>query len=135
MKKICLIILLVCFSKSCTNFKQKKSIDKIVNNSELKDLSTNDLNYKKGIYHCKKCNSPLYKSENKYKSDFDDESFDKSIDDKVRYDKQFINKTKLECKKCGAHLGNVWNDGPENTGNRHCVTKNALIFRTLKINK
>ncbi len=71
--------------------------------------------------------------ENKYKSNFDDESFDKSIDNRVKYDKQFINKTKLECKKCGTHIGNVWKDGPETTGNRHCVTKNALIFKTLKI--
>ena len=135
MKKICLIILLVCFLKSCADFKQKKPIDKLVNNSELKDLSTDNVEYNKGIYHCKKCNSPLYKSENKYKSNFDDESFDKSIDNRVKYDKQFINKTKLECKKCGTHIGNVWNDGPETTGNRHCVTKNALIFKALKINK
>jgi len=99
MKKICLIILLVCFLKSCADFKQKKPIDKLVNNSELKDLSTDNVEYNKGIYHCKKCNSPLYKSENKYKSNFDDESFDKSIDNRVKYDKQFINKTKLECKK------------------------------------
>ena len=133
MKKICLIILLACFLKSCDDFKQKKPIDKLVNNSELKDLSTNNIVYNKGIYHCKKCNSPLYKSENKYKSNFDDESFDKSIENRVKYDKQFINKTKLECKKCGTHIGNVWKDGPETTGNRHCVTKNALIFKTLKI--
>ena len=59
MKKISLIILLVCFLISCADFKQKKSIDKIVNNSELKDLSTNNIDYNKGIYHCKKCNSPL----------------------------------------------------------------------------
>tara|TARA_B100001173_G_C15892141_1_gene506076 strand:+ start:153 stop:557 length:405 start_codon:yes stop_codon:yes gene_type:complete len=134
MKKFCLIILLVYFLKSCTDFKQKKSMDQTINNSELKDLITeNDKNIK-GVYYCKKCNSPLYKSENKYKSDYDDESFDKSIDNKVEYKKNFINKTKLECKKCGAQLGNVWDDGPKSTGNRHCVTKNALIFKTLKIN-
>ena len=76
----------------------------------------------------------LLKSYTNTKPDYDFESFDKSIDNKVKYDKKFINKTKLECKNCGAHLGNVWNDGPETTGNRHCVTKNALIFKTLKIN-
>jgi peptide-methionine (R)-S-oxide reductase len=110
--------------------KKKTSSSTVENNALIKSNNTNE-----GIYYCVKCNQPLYKSENNYNSDDKNESFDLSMNNKVEFKLDYKtknNKTILKCKKCGTKLGNVWNDGPkETTGNRHCVSKNALIFKSL----
>ena len=89
--------------------------------------------YEKGTYHCAGCNEPLYKSNNKYNSFCGWPSFDKEINDKLVYDVDYklgYPRTEIKCKKCGGHLGHVFNDGPkETTGIRHCVNSAALIFK------
>ena len=116
------------FFVSCN--KKKSDINLIDKNSVKLSNSTNSERYS-GIFYCSKCNTPLYKIENNYQSMKDDESFDKAIDDKVIFNKNFENKTKLKCKNCGTIIGNVWDDGPVSTGNRHCVSKNSLIFKNI----
>ena len=117
------------FFVSCN--KKKVDINLIDKNSVKLSNSTNSERYS-GIFYCSKCSTPLYKAENNYQSRKDDESFDKAIDDKVIFNKNFENKTKLRCKNCGTVIGNVWDDGPVSTGNRHCVSKNSLIFKNIK---
>ena len=117
------------FFVSCN--KKKVDINLIDKNSVKLSNSTNSERYS-GIFYCSKCSTPLYKAENNYQSMKDDESFDKAIDDRVIFNENFENKTKLKCKNCGTIIGNVWDDGPISTGNRHCVSKNSLIFKNIK---
>ena len=89
--------------------------------------------YEKGTYHCAGCDEPLYKSSRKYNSYCGWPSFDKEISDKIEYDVDYklgYPRKEIKCKKCGGHLGHVFNDGPKNTtGIRHCVNSVALIFK------
>ena len=86
----------------------------------------------KGIYLCAGCDSPLYKSDNKYESNCGWPSFDRSIKNSIEYDIDYklgYPRTELKCSKCGGHLGHVFNDGPKDTtGKRHCINSAALKF-------
>ena len=129
MKSAILIILSALFFVNCNKKKvnanpiDRKSVEVTSSINILKDS---------GIFHCRKCNSPLYSLENNYQSMKNDESFDRAIDDRVIFNENFENKTKLKCKNCGTIIGNVWDDGPISTGNRHCVSKNSLIFKKIR---
>ena len=85
-----------------------------------------------GTYQCAGCNSPLYKSDNKYESNCGWPSFDRSIKNSIEYDTDYklgYARTELKCNKCGGHLGHVFNDGPKDTtGKRHCINSAALKF-------
>ncbi|MCH4552727.1 peptide-methionine (R)-S-oxide reductase MsrB [Aestuariibaculum lutulentum] len=88
-------------------------------------------NYEKGTYVCKACNTPLFKSANKFDSGTGWPSFDQEIKGNVAYsnDSHSIYGTEEHCAKCGGHLGHVFNDGPRNTtGKRHCINGVALKF-------
>ena len=129
MKSAILIILSVFFFVSCN--KKKVNTNLIDSNSVEVAGSINTMK-DSGIFHCSKCNTPLYRLENNYQSMENDESFDKAINDRVIFNENFENKTKLKCKNCGTIIGNVWDDGPISTGNRHCVSKNSLIFKKIR---
>ena len=85
-----------------------------------------------GTYLCAGCNTPLYKSDNKYESYCGWPSFDRAIERNIEYDIDYklgYARKELKCSKCGGHLGHVFNDGPKNTtGKRHCINSAALIF-------
>jgi peptide-methionine (R)-S-oxide reductase len=90
-------------------------------------------NYKgKGTYTCAGCNTPLYKSENKYDSKCGWPSFDRAVESNIEYDVDYklgYVRTELKCNQCGGHLGHVFSDGPkETTGKRHCINSAALNF-------
>lgn len=89
-------------------------------------------NYKKGVYHCAACNTPLFKSEHKFDSGTGWPSFDREIEGNVAYGtdtKIGYTRDEEHCATCGGHLGHVFNDGPrETTGKRHCINGDALIF-------
>lgn len=88
--------------------------------------------YRKGIYLCKGCNTPLFKSEHKYDSGSGWPSFDSPIKNNIAYttDKDLgYTRTEIHCNTCGGHMGHVFNDGPKNTtGKRYCVNSIALKF-------
>ena len=89
-------------------------------------------NYDDGIYVCKACNTPLFKSEHKFDSGSGWPSFDREIEGNVAFSTDYdlgYARTEEHCATCGGHLGHVFNDGPrKTTGKRHCINGVALKF-------
>lgn len=92
--------------------------------------------YKKGTYHCKGCNTPLFKSNHKFNSGTGWPSFDTPIKNNVAYTTDYelgYARTEIHCSICNGHLGHVFNDGPkETTGKRYCVNSVSLQFNPEK---
>ncbi|GAB4162535.1 MAG: peptide-methionine (R)-S-oxide reductase MsrB [Winogradskyella sp.] len=90
-------------------------------------------NYKKGVYHCAACDTPLFKSEHKFDSGTGWPSFDREIEGNVAFSTDYklgYARTEEHCANCGGHLGHVFNDGPKDTtGKRHCINGVALKFK------
>lgn len=88
--------------------------------------------YAAGTYHCKGCDLPLYSSEAKYDSGTGWPSFRRALPDAVatRPDRSFfVVRTEVHCRRCGSHLGHIFDDGPPPTGKRHCLNGASLVFR------
>ena len=74
--------------------------------------------YRKGTFHCAACNTPLFKSENKFDSGTGWPSFDQEIEGNVAFSTDYdlgYARTEEHCATCGGHLGHVFNDGPKDT--------------------
>lgn len=87
--------------------------------------------YDNGTYLCRGCELPVYSSETKYDSGTGWPSFWKPIDGAVatKADWGILGKrTEVHCRRCGSHLGHVFNDGPKPTGKRHCLNGVSLVF-------
>ena len=91
----------------------------------------NDENHQ-GTFFCAGCDLALYSSDTKYDSGTGWPSFWKPLPDAIatRSDWGILGKrTEVHCRRCGGHLGHVFNDGPEPTGKRYCMNGLALVFR------
>lgn len=85
-----------------------------------------------GTYHCAGCDLPLYASETKFDSGTGWPSFYQPLEDAVETSRDFkliVPRTEVHCRRCGGHLGHVFNDGPPPTGLRHCINGVALTFQ------
>ena len=86
---------------------------------------------RKGTFVCAGCDLPLFASDTKYESGTGWPSFWEPLPDAVatRTDyKLFLARTEVHCRRCGGHLGHVFDDGPAPTGKRYCMNGIALDF-------
>jgi peptide-methionine (R)-S-oxide reductase len=88
--------------------------------------------HRKGVFNCAGCDLPLFSSTTKFDSGTGWPSFWKPLPNAVVYDRDLtfgMLRTEELCRRCGGHLGHVFDDGPPPTGKRHCINGLSLRFK------
>lgn len=87
----------------------------------------------KGMYRCVVCHEPLFASDDKFDSGTGWPSFTRPAEGAAvateSDNSHFMRRTEVLCRKCGAHLGHVFDDGPRDAGGlRYCINSCSLEF-------
>ncbi len=99
--------------------------------TERAGTSPLNLEHRVGAYHCAACGEPLFDSTTKFDSGTGWPSFYAPLPGAVgtTVDRRlWMSRTEVHCARCGGHLGHVFPDGPEPTGERYCMNGVALRF-------
>ena len=105
----------------------------VMRDEETEVAYPSDLHDEKRIvlYHCEGCDLALYASEDKYDNGTGWPSFTRALPDAIRTKPDntfFTTHTKVHCRRCGSHLGHIFDDGPPPTGKPHCLNGVSLAF-------
>ncbi len=135
----------VAAEKSATKFEIEKTADEwrkqltpaqynILREHGTERPGTSPLNAekRKGIFACAGCDLPLFSSDTKYESGTGWPSFWQPLANAVgtTSDRTLgMVRTEVHCRRCGGHLGHVFDDGPKPTGLRYCMNGVALTFK------
>jgi peptide-methionine (R)-S-oxide reductase len=88
--------------------------------------------HRKGIFACAGCGLDLYSSDTKFDSGTGWPSFYRPLPNAVGTSKDhslFMERVEVHCRRCGGHLGHVFDDGPKPTGLRYCMNGVAMVFK------
>lgn len=90
-------------------------------------------NKQTGVYHCRLCDLPLFRSSAKFESGSGWPSFTQPFDPdhirEIRDSSHGMIRTEIRCARCDGHLGHVFDDGPQPTGQRYCLNSVSLKFK------
>ena len=99
--------------------------------TERAGTSKLDKEYGAGVYHCAGCGQPVFAAATKFNSGTGWPSFWAPLGGAVETETDrsfFMTRTEVHCSRCGGHLGHVFDDGPQPTGQRYCMNGAALDF-------
>jgi peptide-methionine (R)-S-oxide reductase len=87
--------------------------------------------HRKGTFACAGCDLAVFESDKKFDSGTGWPSFWQEIEGNVKFREDtslLMARTEEHCRRCGGHLGHVFDDGPPPTGKRHCINGVSLVF-------
>ena len=102
-----------------------------VHNTERPGSSPLNREKRTGKFRCAGCGQELFESETKFESGTGWPSFYAPVEGAVATTvdrSHLMTRTEVHCRRCGGHLGHVFDDGPEPTGERYCINGVALKF-------